>query len=141
MDGSVAPFPAERGASGRSVLIVDDEQWILDLARDFAQAEGHAVDTAAGGEQALEKIARRRFDVIVSDWKMPGLNGMGLYEHLNAVDPAAARRVVFMTGDVVSDTLQDFLRAHQLTCLSKPFARREFRAALAHRDRSAMTPG
>jgi DNA-binding NarL/FixJ family response regulator len=60
------------------------------------------------------------------------LNGIGLYEHLRATEPAAARRVVFMTGDVVSDTLQDFLRQHQLTCLSKPFARSEFRAAIGN---------
>jgi hypothetical protein len=38
--------------------------------------------------------------------------------------------MVFMTGDVVSDTLQDFLREHQLACFAKPFARREFRAAI-----------
>ena len=69
--------------------------------------------------------------MIVSDWKMPGLNGVRFYEHLCATDPGAARRVLFMTGDVVSDTFQDFLRTHDLTCLAKPFAAREFRAAVA----------
>jgi two-component system, NtrC family, sensor kinase len=130
-DRSLAPFPAvQPAASGKCVLVVDDEPWILDLASELARAEGHAVDTASGGEQALQKIARCRFDVIISDWKMPGLNGIGLYEHLRAIDPPAAGRVVFMTGDVVSDTFQDFLREHELKCLSKPFARREFQAAM-----------
>ena len=130
-DGSIAPFSgAERPPSGKSVLVVDDEPWILELAGDLARAEGHSVETAGGGEQALEKISQRIFDVIVSDWKMPGLSGIGLYEHLRAVEPTAAKKMVFMTGDVVSDTFQDFLREHQLTCLSKPFARGEFRAAL-----------
>jgi len=118
------------------VLVVDDEPWILELAGELARAEGHTVETAAGGEQALEKISRRVFDLIVSDWKMPGLSGMGLYEHLRAVEPAMAQKMVFMTGDVVSDAFQNFLRQHQLTCLSKPFARSEFRAALG-----AMTGG
>jgi two-component system NtrC family sensor kinase len=129
-DGTNSPFSGPAPASGKTVLVVDDEPWILDLAGELARAEGHAVDTAAGGQQALEKIANGKFDVIVSDWKMPGLNGIGLYEHLRTIDPAASRRMVFMTGDVVSDTFQDFLRAHDLTCLSKPFARREFRAAI-----------
>ena len=62
---------------------------------------------------------------------MPGLNGMRLYEHLRATDPAMAQRMRFMTGDVVSDKFQDFLREHGLTCLSKPFAAIEFRAAVA----------
>ena len=69
--------------------------------------------------------------MIVSDWKMPGLNGVRLFEHLRATDPAMAARVLFMTGDVVSDTFQSFLREHRLACLSKPFAIGEFRAAVA----------
>jgi CheY-like chemotaxis protein len=87
---------------------------------------------AQGGEQALQLLARQKFDVIVSDWKMPGLNGIHLYEHLKATDPKAARRVLFMTGDVVNDQFQEFLRQHELTCLAKPFAMREFRAAVAN---------
>lgn len=117
--------------TGRAVLVIDDEQWILDLAGELLRSAGHAVETVAGGHQALDAIKRRKFDVIVSDWKMPGLNGVRLYEHLRATEPALAKRVLFMTGDVVSDTFQDFLRQHELTCLSKPFATGEFRAALA----------
>jgi two-component system NtrC family sensor kinase len=129
---SAAPFVvAAPGSSGKAVLVIDDEQWILDLATELLRAEGHLVETALGGQQALEALARRKFDVIVSDWKMPGLNGIRLYEHLRATDQAAAKRVLFMTGDVVNDTFQDFLRDHQLACLSKPFATREFRAAVA----------
>ena len=68
---------------------------------------------------------------------MPGLNGVRLYEHLRATDPAAAGRVLFMTGDVVSDTFQNFLREHRLTCLSKPFAIGEFRSAVARMSAAA----
>jgi signal transduction histidine kinase/ActR/RegA family two-component response regulator len=130
--GSTAPFPAGPVApSGKRILVIDDEEWILELARELLRAEGHEVETVKGGQQALELVAQRKFDVIVSDWKMPGFNGIRLYEQLRASDPAAARHVLFMTGDVVSDTFQEFLRANELTCLSKPFATREFRAAVA----------
>jgi len=122
--------PAPSGASGRTVLVIDDEAWILDLAAELLRAEGHTVETAVGGQQAMELLARRSYDVIVSDWKMPGLNGVRLYEHLRATNATAAEHVLFMTGDVVSDSFQDFLRTHRLTCLSKPFATREFRAAV-----------
>ena len=94
-----------------------------------AVARGEA-DALSGGEQALEQIRRRRFDVILADWKMPGLNGARLYDHLRATDPDAAARVLFMTGDMVNDTFQEFLRRHRLACLAKPFAAREFRAAV-----------
>lgn len=131
-NGSASPFPsAPRPASGRTVLVIDDEQWILELAGELLRAEGHVVETALGGQPALDLISQGRFDVIISDWKMPGLNGVRLYEHLLRVRPEAAARVLFMTGDVVNDTFQNFLREHDLACLSKPFATGEFRAAVA----------
>jgi CheY-like chemotaxis protein len=110
--------------------VIDDEQWILDLAGELLRSEGHAVETAASGQAALELINRQKFDVVVSDWKMPGLNGIRLYEHLLATYPEMSGRTLFMTGDVVSDTFQAFLSEHHLTCLSKPFAISEFRSAV-----------
>ncbi|HUR57390.1 MAG TPA: ATP-binding protein [Opitutaceae bacterium] len=129
---SAAPFAVPRvpGAIKR-VLVIDDEQWILELAAEILRGEGYSVETAVGGEEAIVLLRRQPFNVIVSDWKMPGLNGMRLYEHLRATDPVMAQRMLFMSGDVVSDKFQDFLREHELTCLSKPFAAIEFRAAVA----------
>ena len=124
------PFPQTGGPSGKTILVVDDEQWILDLASELLRSEGHEVETAASGQQALELLGRQKFDVLVSDWKMPGLNGIRLYEHLLATHPEAAKRTLFMTGDVVSDVFQKFLEEHHLSCLSKPFAISEFRAAV-----------
>ena len=89
------------------------------------------METALGGQKALGILSQHRFDVIVSDWKMPGLNGVRLFEHVAATDPAATRRMLFMTGDVVGETFQEFMRTHELTCLAKPFATREFRTVVA----------
>ena len=144
--GSRAPFaerkpPAgEAGASGRRILVIDDEPWIRELASELLRREGHAVETAESGERAIELLEVRPFDLIVSDWKMPGLNGVRLFEHLRETDPAAARRMIFMTGDVVSDAFQVFLQENRLPCLSKPFSTGEFRAAVG-RIFSAEPPG
>jgi hypothetical protein len=46
-------------------------------------------------------------------------------------DPVAAKRMLFMTGDVIKANFQEFLKQHNRTCLPKPFALREFHAALA----------
>ena len=114
------------GTSGRKILVVDDEEWILALARELLQNAGHEVETVLGGEQAIAALRRRKFDVVVCDWKMPGLNGINFYEHLLATDPAMADRVLFMSGDIINDTFQDFLRRHGKTCLPKPFPIDEF---------------
>ena len=129
--GTPFPFPKTGEPTGKTVLVIDDEQWILDLASELLRTEGHAVETASSGQQAIEMMSRQKFDVLVSDWKMPGLNGIRLYEHLIATHPESAQRTLFMTGDVVSDTFQEFLTKNHLSCLSKPFAISEFRAAVA----------
>ncbi len=130
---SGAPFPraARASGTGRSVLVVDDEEWIRELTQALLEQDGYVVEAVGGGEGALEALRRRNFDVIVTDWKMPGLNGLQLYERLATSDPAAARRVLFMSGDVINDVFDDFLNRHGKTCLSKPFQIDEFRAAVA----------
>lgn len=125
------PGAAGRSGEGRSVLVVDDEAWILELSVELLEAEGYAVESAGSGEAALERIRARDFDVIVCDWKMPGLNGVHLYEQLLTTKPAAAARMLFMTGDVINESFQDFLRERKRACLPKPFAIEEFRASVA----------
>jgi len=118
------------GTSGRRILVVDDEEWILILARELLESGGHEVETVLGGEQAIAALRRRKFDVIVCDWKMPGLNGINFYEQLLATDRAMADRVLFMSGDIINDTFQAFLRRHGKTCLPKPFPIGEFQGAV-----------
>jgi len=120
------------GVAGKSVLIVEDEEWIITLTEELLRHEGYHVVSATNGEKALEAMHRLKFDVIVSDWKMPGMNGIQFYEHLLQHDPAAAARTIFMTGDVINSTFEDFLRRHGKGCLTKPFAIEEFREAVAN---------
>ena len=94
--------------------------------------DGYGVETVTSGEIAMERVARNKFDVIVCDWKMPGLSGIQLFEHFCAKDSLAASRMLFMTGDVISDTFQEFLAQRTKICLNKPFAIEDFRAAVAN---------
>jgi signal transduction histidine kinase len=113
------------------ILAIDDEASILTLVREILSSEGHSVETTGSGEAALELILRHDYDIIVTDWKMPGLSGINLYQELLTRKPEAARRMLFMTGDVIKDSFQNFLKQHNRTCLPKPFALREFHAAVA----------
>jgi len=113
------------------VLVIDDEESILHLVEEVLKAEGHQVETVTSGTTALELIGRSRYDVIISDWKMPGLSGINLFHELLVKDPVSAKRMLFMTGDVIKESFQEFLQKHSRTCLSKPFALREFHHAIA----------
>jgi len=126
-----APAAPRPSGAGKSVLVVDDEEWIRELTRALLEQDGYTVAAAASGEAAIDVLRRCAFDVVVTDWKMPGMNGLQLYEHLATNDPNTAKRVLFMSGDLINDAFTDFLRRHGRTCLPKPFAIEEFRTAVA----------
>ena len=127
---------------GKRVLVIDDEEWILELVRQILQQDGFAVDVAPNGEAALDQVTRSKYELLVCDWKMPGLSGPQLYQRIAETNPDAANSLLFMTGDVVSDSFQQFLRQHTKTCLSKPFSVQEFRQSIGtFLERKKGVPG
>ena len=115
---------------GRKVLVIDDEELILEMVRTELSQHGFEVDVAKDGEAALRRFKETQYDLALCDWKMPGLNGGEVYERLRVLNPALCDRFLFITGDVISDKLENFLKERRKTCLSKPFSLDEFRAAV-----------
>ena len=110
------------------VLIVDDEVTIRIALRRFFVRMGWSVEEAANGESALELLAidqqqasTAQFAVVVSDLRMPGINGMEMYERLKVSYPAILRRLIFSTGDLVSEEAAAFVRSTDCIVLQKPF--------------------
>ena len=122
---SAAPAPALQGR-GKKILVVDDEEDIVELVRRTLELRGYTVRTALNGESALRHLAHDAFDLVVSDWKMPGLNGQQLYERLIQTQPQYASRMIFMTGDVLSEKTERYLQEHDKLCLTKPFSLSDF---------------
>jgi len=106
---------------GGSILVVDDEETILELLLALLEGSGHSVETAGNGREALEKIRRSDFDVIISDLKMPDMGGQKLYEAVSELKPHLLQRMVFSTGDTVNPTTQAFFQKTGNPYLSKPF--------------------
>ncbi len=118
---------ARSSAAASRILVVDDEPSISDILSQALEADGHAVDIASNGTEALEKIGRNRYDLILSDLKMPGVSGQELYERIRRIDPDLSSRIVFSTGDTVSTMTREFLKATGAHCIQKPFDLREIR--------------
>jgi two-component system NtrC family sensor kinase len=111
------------------ILVVDDEPEVVEVLADMLSADGHRVDTAENGAVALNKLRARgyAYDLILCDLRMPELDGPGLYEELQRRDPRLCRRLVFLTGDVLSPRITEFLERTGAASLSKPFALEEVR--------------
>ncbi len=128
VDISRGPAASARSSAATSrIVVVVDEPSISDILSQALAADGHAVDTASNGTEALDRIERNRYDLIVSDLKMPGVSGQELYERIRRIDPDLASRIVFSTGDTVSIMTREFLKATGSQCVQKPFDLREFR--------------
>lgn len=107
--------------AGGSVLVVDDETELSSLIEDILEASGYHVETAVDGAAALERLERDRFDLILSDVHMPGLDGLALYRALEHRRPELTQRMVFMTGNILNEDTADFFAATNAPCLRKPF--------------------
>jgi PAS domain S-box-containing protein len=139
-----SPAEAHAGRSGR-VLIVDDEADIRHMLAEILAADGHVVEEAANGRQALERLGEGGFDLVISDLLMPQLDGQGLYEEARRRDPRMASRLLFITGDTLSAAARDFLQRVHRPAIEKPFApdevRRVVRAALDDAAQAGARPG
>ena len=114
--------PARESERLGRVLVVDDETAIVDAICDFLDLQNIATDKANDGQEALRFLAENRYDAIISDIRMPGIDGPQLYERAGAIDPAYRNRFLFMSGDLVRDSTQGFVSSLNCPCLAKPFA-------------------
>jgi PAS domain S-box-containing protein len=112
--------PAESAAR---VLVVDDEPEIAALMRDLLETAGYDVLSAESGAVALALLAETPVDAIVSDLRMPEVDGAALWREVRLRWPALARRMLFVTGDTLSPAARSFLAETGCASLDKPFAR------------------
>jgi CheY-like chemotaxis protein len=82
------------------------------------------VDTASDGEEALQKLEQRQYDLLMVDIIMPKINGIELYNHIRkkASDGELKDKVIFITGDTLRDETELFLEQNGVNCISKPFS-------------------
>ena len=103
------------------VLVVDDESVIAQLIADVLGGEGFEVDTAPHGLAALDRLANRTYDVILSDLRMPELDGFGLFREIERRYPDLLGRFVFITGTSEHTDYQGFIDDVKVPVLTKPF--------------------
>jgi two-component system NtrC family sensor kinase len=97
---------------------VDDEREVADILREILELAGHEVDIADSGESALARLAKAQYDVLLSDMRMPGMDGAMLYDVLCRRYPVLSRRFALITGDMERTGVPKLLGVPRL---SKPF--------------------
>lgn len=103
------------------VLLIEDEVTLRTTIGRFLRGRGYAVDVADGGTAALSLIAGHSYDLVLLDLRMSDLTGEQVYQTIASRDPEQASRVLFMTGDLHSESAARFVRATGRPVLAKPF--------------------
>lgn len=110
------------------LLVVDDEDSLRLLVHDELVNSGYQVDTAESGETALEMIGKKKFDIVILDIRMPGIDGLEVLKHIR--EEGIKSKVILLTGVNELKIARDSLEAGADDFLMKPYDFRTLKACL-----------
>ena len=114
--------------AGEKILVVDDEEMIRDLCSHILTSEGYAVSTMPNGEAALAELGRNPTDLLITDIKMPGMDGLELFERVKKLNTDIV--TIFITGHGTLDTAIESLMRGVEGFVLKPFTQEELTNAV-----------
>jgi DNA-binding NtrC family response regulator len=100
------------------ILVVEDGQSQRDMLRDFLAGEGHDLSDAANGEKALKMMKNGYFDLVLLDYKMPGMDGMAVLKEVKDLNPEID--VILMTAYGTIETAVKAMKAGAADYITKP---------------------
>jgi putative nucleotidyltransferase with HDIG domain len=114
--------------AGEKILLVDDEEMIRDLCAHILADEGYSVTVKPNGEAALAELGRNPSDLLITDIKMPGIDGLALFERAKKMNPDIV--TIFITGHGSLDTAIESLMRGVEGFVLKPFTQDELTSAV-----------
>ena len=126
-DSVALPETAMVEARKKRILIVDDEPEIAEMLAEIVAPLADEVEVAGNGAQALHRLTAIDYDLVISDLRMPELDGPGLYRSLRQRPGGFSGRILFVSGDTLGHNLASFLKESGCPFLEKPFTPAEVR--------------
>jgi len=114
--------------SKNKILVVDDEKSMREFLEIMLRSDGYEVETAESGAVAIEKIEKRFFDAIISDVKMPEIDGLGVLRKAKDTWPDTA--VIMITAYASTETAVEAMKQGALDYITKPFKVEEIRIVI-----------
>jgi CheY-like chemotaxis protein len=104
------------------ILVIEDEESVRKLIVDVLRGDGHEVDETEDGLRALWLFSQRPYDLIITDLRMPTMDGQAFYREVEKLRPDAVPRIIFVTGEAHTVGYDQFFRDIGAVALEKPFA-------------------
>ena len=112
----------------QTILVVDDEPGMCEIISDALSGQGHKVESAADGVEAVEKVKKSKFTMVVTDMEMPRMDGMQLIEYI--VNNHADIDIIAITGHGMKYRYTEVVDAGAADFITKPFTLNELEAKL-----------
>src|SRR5271169_1472211 len=112
----------------KTILVVDDEREVCEIISDALTGQGHKVESASDGIEAVEKIKSSEFSIVVTDMDMPRMDGMQLIEYI--VHNHADIDIIAITGHLMRYKYTEVVEAGASDFITKPFTINELEAKL-----------
>jgi YesN/AraC family two-component response regulator len=123
-----APEAAGKERSVQKILVIDDEKATLSMFRLFLDAYGYQVYTAENGTEGLEIFRREKPAIVLTDIKMPGIDGLAVLQQIKEINPQTA--VIVITGHGDTALAEQAVALHAVDFIHKPIKKEALDAAL-----------
>jgi len=123
------------GKEGADVMVLDDESVVCDRLRGPLTEKGYKVETFTDSRSALDRLAQKRFDVVVTDLKMKGATGLDVLRYLR--DNAPSTEVIIITGYATIEAAREAEWGGVAEFVTKPFQLKELVALVGKSARKA----
>ncbi|MFZ0932417.1 MAG: response regulator [Syntrophobacteraceae bacterium] len=121
----------------KKILVIDDEQHICDMLTKFLRSSGYYCESFTDPAKAMEVLKRNGFELVISDIKIAGIDGLRLLSEILKIDPGLD--TIMMTGYTNVYTYSDIIQAGAVDFIAKPFQLPELEAKIERIDRERKT--
>jgi len=112
------------------LLLIDDDEWIRDSMRMLFESEGCRLLTLETAEEGLEVIRKDSYDLIIADYRLPGIDGLELLKHVRKLHPQTIRILISAYGN--DELISKLTRVDIKYFIKKPFSAETVEAVLAN---------
>ena len=101
------------------MVLIDDDEWIRDSLRLFFAGEGCTLKTFETAEEGIEALKKHAFDIIITDYRLPGMSGLNFLKHIRTIAPNAIK--ILITAYKSSEVVSEAIKAGIDDFIEKPF--------------------
>ncbi len=124
---AIEPEKPPEVAEKLRILAIDDEAMILKFIQKYYKKLGYYVSTANSPQEGIGKVKEGTYDLVLLDFRMPGMNGEEMYDRIVEAKPELKDKIVMVTGDVMGEEVRTFLERTNVRYLLKPMDLKDLR--------------